>query len=690
MYVWRHIPLLKFLIPFILGIVSSDYVSVSLRVILVVVAGLLSISVAAHFFLIKKINLRFHLASSLLVLLTFWSLGLASMKVHNPFLYENHFFENDGGDYILARLSGAPAEKEKSYGCELEVLKVKDSTGWKTSNGKVQVYFAKDSIAALLSYGDIIVFRNMLRRTEGPVNRHQFDFNKYYGHKGIYHNGFLKSGSWWDTGDSKKNYLYALGYAWQAALKGAFDKHFKNKATKGVAQAIVFGYKEDLDAEWLDAFSKTGTIHVLAVSGLHVGIIYILISGLLMINRSRGKVLIIKSAVLLLVLFLYSLLTGFAPSVSRASTMFGLVIIAKAFNRNSNIYNTLSFACFVLLVIDPHNIYNVGFQFSFLAVLGIVYYKDFFRGWWPQSTLFGDKIVSLLAVSFAAQLATFPLGLYYFHQYPNFFMISNLIVIPCITVILYFGILFVSVAFWSDTLASWLAYVISSYIDFIAAVVSYIQEIPYAFFEGVHITFGQMISIYTLLLSITLALVYRWKYGFTLAVASVALFLFLDSQYENSLEPSEFISFQVANEILLGFKQDNQLTLLATEDLYRNNKKRDFVIEPFIINERLSADYALVPLSLSKSKQAFGDVHFLGNGVIIWQDKSILVLDNVTEYINKPLDVDILIIGIKKSDRYLEKVLPLISFDEVIVTQSREKSSIERLLTKYNRINQKI
>jgi hypothetical protein len=129
---------------------------------------------------------------------------------------------------------------------------------------------------------------------------------------------------------------------------------------------------------------------------------------------------------------------------------------------------------------------------------------------------------------------------------------------------------------------------------------------------------------------------------------------------------------------------------LATEDLYRNNKKRDFVIEPFIINERLSADYALVPLSLSKSKQAFGDVHFLGNGVIIWQDKSILVLDNVTEYIHKPLDVDILIIGIKKSERYLENVLPLILYGEVIVTQSWKTLSIERLLTKYNRINQQI
>ena len=210
----------------------------------------------------------------------------------------------------------------------------------------------------------------------------------------------------------------------------------------------MFGYKEDLDDEWLEAFSKTGTIHVLAVSGLHVGIIYLLLSGILLMRRSNGRSLKLKSAVILLCLFAYCLLTGFAPSVSRASIMFGVVIVAKAFQRRSNIYNTLSFACFLLLVVSPYNLYNVGFQFSFLAVVGIVYYTDTFRKWVPVSSYLGDKVVTLLSVSVAAQITTFPIGLYYFHQYPNLFMISNLIVIPCITVILYLGILFLLVMCW--------------------------------------------------------------------------------------------------------------------------------------------------------------------------------------------------------------------------------------------------
>jgi competence protein ComEC len=683
MYVWRHIPLLKFLLPFIIGIVSADYIPISLGYLALLIATLVASAIGLHFYLLKNINLRIHMVSSLFIVALFWCIGLVSMRVHDPFSYKSHFTAYDDGEYITARLCSQPSEKEKSYGCKLEVLKVKDSLDvWHTVTGKVQVYFAKDSLAALLSYGDIIVLRNSLKRTESPVNRHQFDFKKYYGHKGIFYNGFLKSGSWISTGGSEKNFLYALGYSWQQGLKGAFNRHFKNKATKGVAQAIVFGYKDDLDAEWLDAFSKTGTIHVLAVSGLHVGIIYILLSTLLMVRRSKGRALVIKSGILILALFFYSLLTGFAPSVSRASIMFGLVIAAKALDRNSNIYNTLAFACFVLLLVDPHNIYNVGFQFSFLAVLGIVYYKDFFRSWWPQSSVFGDKVVSLMAVSLAAQLATFPLGLYYFHQYPNFFMISNLIVIPCITMILYFGIAFVAVAFWSDLLASWLAYVVSAYIDFIAVVVSYIQDIPYAFFEGVHITFVQMLCIYAFILTVTAALVHKWKAGFTLAIACIMLFLFADFRYERSLISEEWISFEVANETLIGLKQDKKLFLLCTEKVYTDQKKLEFIILPFIVNERLDPDYTVSPLSLSKSKLQYGDAHYLGNGIIRWRGRSILLLDNMTDYLEKPIAVDVLVIGSKKSERFITKVTPMIARSKTVVLKSWKSNNLNRLMLK--------
>ena len=156
-----------------------------------------------------------------------------------------------------------------------------------------------------------------------------------------------------------------------------------------------------------------------------------------MLGSSTGRSRVIKSIVILLSLFLYCLVTGFSPSVSRAAIMFATVIVAKAFQRKTNLYNTLSFACFILLLLNPLNIYNVGFQFSFLAVIGIVLYTDYFKRIWRSSTKIGDKVMTLLCVSLAAQLTTFPLGLYYFHQFPNYFILSNLLVIPCISIVVF-------------------------------------------------------------------------------------------------------------------------------------------------------------------------------------------------------------------------------------------------------------
>ena len=248
----------------------------------------------------------------------------------------------------------------------------------------------------------------------------KFDFKKYYAHQNVYHQGFFKSGEWLSTGENKGNFLFAWSYQWRDILKKRFDAYFKNQEAKGVAEAIVFGYKEDLDQDWMDAFSKTGTIHVLAVSGLHVGIIFFLLSNILGLSRSKGCSLQLKSALAVLSLFFYALFTGVSPSVSRAALMYSTVIVGKAIGRDSSIYNTLCFAAFILVLIDPMSIFNVGFQFSFLAVVGIVFYNDYFRTLLPQSTWLGDRIVSLLAVSMAAQLVTFPLGLYYFHQFSNY------------------------------------------------------------------------------------------------------------------------------------------------------------------------------------------------------------------------------------------------------------------------------
>jgi competence protein ComEC len=417
-----------------------------------------------------------------------------------------------------------------------------------------------------------------------------------------------------------------LGYSWQLKLRLLFKDYFRDDSVRGVAEAVIFGFKEDLNEDWLKAFSKTGTIHVLAVSGLHVGIIYVLMSFLLGMQKSRGTSLVVKSAVILLVLFLYALLTGFSPSVSRASIMFGTVIIGNSFNRKSSIYNSLSLACFILLLINPLNIYNVGFQFSFIAVLGIVYFKDDVRRLFPDSNYFFDKVFILMSVSIAAQIATFPLGLFYFHQYPNLFMFSNLIVIPCISIVLYLGIAFIFIVQLSSSLGEVISDVIGIYIQFIADSVKSIQNIPFAFFEGVYITTTQMILLYLLIIIVSLSIKYKWKSGLMYTVMCVVIFIVNDWVYLNKVRQNEVVVFDAGKELLIGFKRNNHMNFLTSDNLLKDEKKMEYIVKPYLIANRLNRQYSIFPASLLHTNVNLVNIKLLGNEVV-WFDNHAYTLN---------------------------------------------------------------
>ena len=596
--------------------------------------------------------------------------------------HAQHFQNQKSDSLILAKVNNAPIEKKKSLSCELRLLSSVSSKNSKSISGTVRAYFAKDSLSDKLSYGDILLLENTINSIDKPRNPYQFDFKSYYAHKNIYHQAYFKSGSWTYTGNSVSSRFWEITYSIRRLLQKRFETHFENKAIRGVASAIIIGYKEDLDDNWLDAFSKTGTIHVLAVSGLHVGIIYILLSIILGLNRATGSALKIKSFIILLALFGYCLLTGFSPSVCRASIMFGTVLIAKAINRQSNIYNTLALSAFILLVFDPFTLFHVGFQFSYLAVLGIVYYKDIFRSWVPVKTWLGDKIATLLSVSVAAQITTFPLGLYYFHQYPNFFMFSNLIVIPCITIILYAGIFFLMSSLVSSFFASFFAKIMTAYIGFIATVVNLIKDVPFAFLEGIHITFFQMILCYAFIVMLTATLRNRWSAGLFIAPIIVIAFLWEDHRYEQSLNREEVVLFDVRNETLVGFRTDNSFTLVASDGVFLDESVMDFIIEPYMTNTRVNRISNVIPMSSISGQVTFGSVQILGNGLLTFGGESYLFLDGIRGYVSDTLQVDHLIVGSAKSDGFVKKVTQLITHENSVLLNSwRSKRLVDCIKT---------
>ena len=672
-YVWRHIPLFRFLLPLILGILLANNFFIRIEVILILAVFLTICSVSLHFYTKRKLNRKLIQVNSVLLILLLFLGGWLISYYHNQIYSPKHFSHKKAANAYLVRVVNNPSVKPKSVSLEVEVLEVLDTSASFPCIGKAQLFVALDSASKTIAYGDELLVANKLKKIAKPANPYQFDFKKYYSTKNIYHNGFITSDNWQRTNKQKGNPLQKLGYTIQNNLQLQFKQYFKDDAIRGIAQAIVFGYKEELDDEAMEAFSKTGTIHVLAVSGLHVGIIFIMLSFILQLQNSKGRALAIKSAIVLLVLFLYCLITGFSPSVSRASIMFGLVLLGKVFLRQASIYNTLSFACLVLLIANPNNIFNVGFQFSFLAVFGIVFYKDGFRRLLPTSNWLADKIITLLAVSIAAQITTFPLGLYYFHQYPNLFMFSNLIVIPCITVILYGGIFFVGFSYISSMVATLFADGVALYIAFISKAVTYIQNLPFAFFENVYISFGQMLLIDSFIFSLTFAWLNKWKVGLLIPVVCAVGYLAIEFYSFTNSQKTEVISFYHNKETLLMFRKNNQALFLASSAIYQDEEAMKYIITPYLVNEGLTADYDILPMETIKRPINHKLITGYGKGMVWFNGKSYIILDDINAYITDTIKADYLLIGRKKSLQYTAAIASLIEPQKVVFTSNCPK-----------------
>ena len=235
-------------------------------------------------------------------------------------------------------------------------------------------------------------------------------------------------------------------------------KMIPSKQSYGVASALFLGIRDGIDNEVQNAYRSAGATHVLAVSGLHVGILSAIIAFLLGFLRKHNKFKYLYLFFVLGVLFSYSFLTGLSPSVLRASVMFAIIQIGLTFSRRTNIYNNLAFSAFLLLIFSPYMIFEVGFQLSYLAVLGIVLIQPKIVRLWKPSSWIIKKGWELLTVSLAAQLITFPICLYYFHQFPSYFWLSGFVVIPAAMVILGCAIAIILFSFFSKLTCGFFAF----------------------------------------------------------------------------------------------------------------------------------------------------------------------------------------------------------------------------------------
>ena len=330
-------------------------------------------------------------------------------------------------------------EKPKSYQSVLKISAFFRNDSVFKTNEKVMVYFAKSEKASRLKPGEQIVFDRTPQPVENSIDLNGFDYAGYLERKRIYRQVYLPDSRWIESGMFTHNFLI-LAERTRLQMLEIFRNQDLGEKEFNVLSALTLGYKRGLDPETKRVFSAAGAMHVLAVSGLHVGIVFMILSFFLSFLKKRKRGEIAYLLVMITSLWCFAFLTGLSPSVSRAAAMFTIVVIASVFKKSSNIYQSLVASAFVLLLLNPNNLFEVGFQLSYAAVFGIVFLQPRLNKIFTFRFRVSRYFWALLTTSVAAQIATFPLSAFYFNQFPTFFWVSNLVVIPAAGILIPLGI----------------------------------------------------------------------------------------------------------------------------------------------------------------------------------------------------------------------------------------------------------
>ena len=436
-------PFLRLLLAVVAGIGVYNAVHVSAWAVWA--AGGLSVALVAVSYGIRAVGLRYRYR---------WLFGCGAGLFFMVLSYalcawqeERQTFDHVGEPGIfLVEVERLPVEKARSYLVEVRVRQFADSVSLRASRGRGYVYFEKDSAVLALAPGDRLLVEACFSPPRSLNNLGGFDYARYLKRKGIGATTYVPADGWRVVGRAEGFTVMGLAQQWQRRLVDVFRRFDFSQENFAVLAALSFGYVDELDPDLRERYNVTGITHILAVSGMHVGIIYFLLDFLLrFLDRSR-PLRRLKAVVILLLIWSYAFITGLPPSAFRATLMFSLVAVGRMFGGQASIYNTLSMSAFFMLLVDPNLLFHVGFQLSYAAVVGIVYLQPRMARLWSPRSLPARWLWELLTVSVAAQAGTLPLTLYYFQTFPNYFLLTNLVAIPASTLVLYGAVCLLLVA----------------------------------------------------------------------------------------------------------------------------------------------------------------------------------------------------------------------------------------------------
>jgi competence protein ComEC len=473
---------------------------------------------------------------------------------------------------LLVTVDDLPVEKEKYLKCQVEVKAVKSDSAFEPAEGNIIVYLKKP-FAKQIRSGQQMLLSAEVKEIDPPKNPYEFDYRQYMGFKQVRHSCFADSTSCFLLSGREESLL-----TYGADIKQSILHRLKNSALSrdayAICAALITGYDDDIDDSVMEAFSHSGTVHVLSVSGLHTGLIYLLLSFLFDLFDRNKKFRISKFIFITVCLWFMALVTGFAPPILRAVIMFNLLGVGKIFFRNDhrNQVNILLVSAFILLCIDPFWIRDIGFQLSYFALLGILIFQPVFSRMWQPENRFTNYTWQSVTASFAATLTTLPFTLFYFKQFPIWFFLCNLVVVPFSFAILLLAVLVVFKLGFASIIINYLVSFMFGFIALFNHSWGFIDNVDFRWSDAI------LLSLFIVLFSSTLH-----KRSFRLAVASVLTLIawqingIADSW--QSKNTSGFTVYQVNKENAFTIKNKTEAVMDTV-----SREKYNFHVRPHVVS----------------------------------------------------------------------------------------------------------
>ncbi len=573
---WREIPFVRLVVPFVLGIVLQDY----LRLEWNPVAGLFFLTlflVFAFYFSRAKLAFSGRYFFGLFLFIGLVLFGSILLFVRDDSHYPNHF-KNFSLEHL--QIGGRVVKLQTDEQFMKLTLKAEQASSpsekWtKSCTGNLLVYFPVDASSSNVDRGDYLRIKSRIQPILENKNPHAFDFARYWHLKNLHYQTFPKEEEWSKVkGRNRPSLLNRANHIRKKLLK-VLRVYLPTQNEFGVGAALILGEKSDLRPNIREAFAETGSMHILAVSGLHTGLVFLLVNFLLgFIYWKKRWWRWLKAIILLLSIWSFALVTGASPSVLRSATMFSFIIVGNAMSRAANIYNVLAASAFCLLIYEPQMLFEPGFQLSYLAVTGIVYFQPRIYKWWFISNKIGDYAWRLTSVSIAAQIMTLPLSLLYFHQFPLYFWLSGLVVIPAAVIILPLG--FALFIVHAIPLLGWgVGQLLYGIIWLLNSIIFQINALPYGLVKGIWIS-GFVAFLLYLLIGSMMGFLETKKAKWLIAgllIVNLVLVLNVFKKW-GQLNQEEIVVYHLPKATLIDFIGGESAIVLSSDNL--PEKKEQF------------------------------------------------------------------------------------------------------------------